>query len=141
MKILVAVDGSEHSNVVLEKLVTHANWLRDRPTITLVNVHVPIPYGGAAAYVGKDTVNQYYNEESQKVLEPAKAALAAKGAQVETVALVGEPADEIVRYATQNRFDLIAMGTHGRKGLSNLVLGSVAMKVLAQTKVPVLLIR
>jgi nucleotide-binding universal stress UspA family protein len=54
---------------------------------------------------------------------------------------VGEPADEIVRRADAGAFDLIVMGTHGHTALANLVLGSVASKVLARSKVPVLFMR
>ena len=92
-------------------------------------------------YQQRETVEKYYDEESQKVLQPAKARLEAKGIQADSVALVGDPAEEIARYAAQHGKELIAMGTHGRTGLSNLVLGSVATKVLAQSKVPVLLMR
>jgi len=141
MKILLAVDGSDRSTAALDLLVEHVSWFREAPSIALIHVHPPIPYAGAAARAGREAVQRYYAEESEKVLEPAKARLATKGIQAEAIALVGEPADEIARYAAQHGKDLIAMGTHGRTGLSNLVLGSVATKVLAQSKVPVLLLR
>jgi nucleotide-binding universal stress UspA family protein len=141
MKILLAVDGSDRSIAALDQLVAHVRWFREAPSVTLVNVHPPIPYAGAAARAGRETVEKYYDEESQKVLQPAKARLESKGIQADAVALVGDPAEEIARYAAQHGKELIAMGTHGRTGLSNLVLGSVATKVLAQSKVPVLLMR
>jgi nucleotide-binding universal stress UspA family protein len=141
MKVLLAVDGSERSAAALDLLVAHVSWFREAPSVTLVYVHPAIPYPGAAARAGRETVQRYYDEESQKVLQPAKARLESKGIPAEVVALVGDPAEEIARYAAQHGKDLIAMGTHGRTGLSNLVLGSVATKVLAQSKVPVLLLR
>ena len=141
MKILLAIDGSDRSTAALDLLVSHVSWFREPPSVTLVTVHPPIPYPGAAARAGRDAVQRYYDEESQKVLQPAKARLESKGIQADSVALVGDPAEEIARYAAQHGKELIAMGTHGRTGLSNLVLGSVATKVLAQSKVPVLLMR
>jgi len=141
MKILFAVDGSDNSSVALERLVAHVSWFREAPNIALVHVHPAIPYGGAAAWAGRETVHKYYDEESQGVLQPAKAHLAKAGIPAETVALVGDPAEEIARYAAEHGKDLIAMGTHGRTGLSNLVLGSVTTKVLARSRVPVLLLR
>jgi nucleotide-binding universal stress UspA family protein len=141
MKILFAVDGSDRSAVALDLLLAHVSWFREAPSITLVNVHPAIPYGRAAAWAGKEAVHQYYEEESQEVLKPAAERLAAKGIKAQTVSLVGEPAEEIARYAAEHSSDLIAMGTHGRTGLSNIVLGSVATKVLAHSKVPVLLLR
>jgi nucleotide-binding universal stress UspA family protein len=99
------------------------------------------PDAGAAAWAGRETVHKYYQEESQKALKPSVERVAAKGIDAQTVALVGDPAEEIAKYAAGHGQDLIAMGTHGRTALSNLVLGSVATKVLAQSNVPVLFLR
>ena len=54
---------------------------------------------------------------------------------------MGEPGDEISDFATKGSFDLVVMGSHGHGLFKNLVLGSVATKVLAGCKVPVLLVR
>jgi nucleotide-binding universal stress UspA family protein len=54
---------------------------------------------------------------------------------------VGHPSDEIASYAEAGNFDLVVMGSHGVGALKNLVLGSVATKVLARCTVPVLLVR
>ena len=53
MKILFAVDGSERALAALDALLAHVAWFREQPSITLVNVHVPLPYGGAAAWAGR----------------------------------------------------------------------------------------
>lgn len=55
--------------------------------------------------------------------------------------LFGDPAEEIVRIAGDENVDLIAMTTHGRSGLSRLLMGSVAESVLRRTSIPVLLVR
>ncbi len=141
MKILFAVDDSDRALAALDLLISHVAWFKERPSITLVNVHVPLPYGMAAAWAGREAVNHYYEEESQKALKPALERLAAKGFKPEAVKLVGDPAVEIAKYAASHGQELIAMGTHGRTALSNLVLGSVATKVLASSKVPVLFLR
>jgi nucleotide-binding universal stress UspA family protein len=54
---------------------------------------------------------------------------------------VGDPAHEIASHAGSHGYDLIVMGTHGHTALGNLVMGSVATKVLASSKVPVLFFR
>ena len=54
---------------------------------------------------------------------------------------IGHPAEEIICYADENKFDLIVMATHGRSGIGRWALGSVAEKVLRASKVPVLLAR
>jgi nucleotide-binding universal stress UspA family protein len=141
MKILFAVDGSDRALAALDLLIARLDWFKDRPSITLVNVHPPLPYAGAAAWAGRENVQKYYEEESQKALKPSLERLAAKGLAPDAVTLVGDPAEEIAKYAAGHGHDLIAMGTHGRTALSNLVLGSVATKALAIAKVPVLFLR
>lgn len=59
----------------------------------------------------------------------------------EFVMSTGSPAEEIVRCATEREVDLIVMGTHGRGGVSHLLLGSVAEKVIRTAPCPVLVIR
>ena len=55
--------------------------------------------------------------------------------------LEGDPATEIVRYAVEASFDLIVMGTHGRTGLTKLLIGSVASRVIATARCPVVTVR
>lgn len=141
MKILVAVDGSVKSLDAVAALVDRAAWFRDTPNMTLLHAHPAIPYKAAAGWAGHDAVARYYAEESDAALEDAVKLLKARGAPFSVEKCVGDPADEIVRHAAAGKFDLIAMGTHGHTALANLVLGSVATKVLARSKVPVLFLK
>jgi nucleotide-binding universal stress UspA family protein len=63
------------------------------------------------------------------------------GFKVEAVIKFGDPAHEILDYIEEEKIDLVAMTTHGRTGLTRLIYGSVAEKVLHKIKVPVLLLR
>jgi len=63
------------------------------------------------------------------------------GAFTRVAVAFGRPAEQIVEFAEQQRMDLIALSTHGRSGLSRLVFGSVAEKVLRGTHLPILLVR
>lgn len=78
-----------------------------------------------------------------KLLETAQSAARANGVelQVELLDSVGGPADQIVAYAKKWGADLIVMGTHGRRGLRRLALGSDAEMVLRSAPVPVLFVR
>lgn len=138
MKILFAVDDSERSLAALDLLLARLHWFSDSVAITIINVHPALPYSGATAWAGRKNVASYYEEASQAALKPAGERVAAKRTEAKLVAVVGDPAEEIARYAATHGQDLIAMGTQGRTALSNLVLGSVATKVLAHAKVPVL---
>ena len=141
MKILIATDGSPHALAAAESLASRVSWFRSPPEIELVTVHPAIPYGRAAAWAGKETVEKYYAEESDAALKPAADLLKARGIAFRTAKLVGDAANEIVRHAHDSGCDMIAMGTHGQTAMANLVMGSVATKVIAAAKVPVLLLK
>ena len=138
MKILLAVDGSECSLEAVDALIGHAGWFAKPPTIVLVYVHAPLPYPKAAAWVGKDAVEKYYRDEADAIFAKAAERLQANQVAFERVLLVGDAAHEISRHAAESGCDVIALGRRGHTALANLVLGSVATKVLASSKVPIL---
>ena len=141
MKILVAVDGSAHSLGTVAALADRIAWFSALPAITLLHAHLPIPYKAAAAWAGHEAVARYYSEESDAALAGAAELLGKRGVPFAVEKCVGDPAEEIVRHASSGAFDLIAMGTHGHTALGGLVMGSVATKVLARSKVPVLFMK
>jgi nucleotide-binding universal stress UspA family protein len=141
MKILVAVDGSPRAHRMLEALVQRLGWFSGTPALELLYVHPPLPYGAAANWVGKETIHRYYDDESQQALASARAFLDGKRIVHAAVHKVGDPAQEIVSHAAAHGFDVIVLGTHGHTALANLVMGSVAMKVLAASSVPVLIFK
>ncbi len=139
MKILLAVDGSSFTHRMTEYLASHA-WLTSGNEFTAITTVLPVPHR-AAAFVGMETVRLYYADDAKLVLDPVREFLQSKGVEAEYVHKVGHPAEEIARYAEEHGFDLIMMGSHGHSLVKNLVMGSVATKVLAQCKVPLLLVR
>ena len=139
MKILIAADGSKFTLHAVNYLITHVEQFRDAE-LTLVTVHAPIP-GRAASFLDRETVQDYYREECAKALKPAQRALTKAGMSYKDVYKIGEPGDEISTLATKGKFDMVIMGSHGHGLFGNLVLGSIATKVLAGCKVPVLVIR
>jgi len=141
MKILIAVDGSAHALATVEGLVKRREWFRAPIEITLIYAHRPVPYKHAAAWAGKGAVEGYYQDESDEALAGARAALDDHGIACAIEKRVGDAAHEIVDFAAAGGFDLIVMGTHGHSALAELVMGSVAMNVLAGSKVPVLFIK
>jgi nucleotide-binding universal stress UspA family protein len=141
MKILFAVDGSAQALAALETLVEKFGYFRETPKLTLIHVHPPVPYKAAAAWVGKETVQGYYDDESDAALAGAVNAMTARAIPFALDKCVGDPADEIVKRAESGQFDMIALGTHGHTALANLVMGSVATSVLARSKKPVLFLK
>ena len=139
MKILLAIDGSEVSQRALASLVAHVQWLRDKPEVHLLHVHLPIPVGLAVQHVSQEALDRYYREEGEAVLAAARRRLEEAGLAVTQHIHVGQPAEIIVKLAAELGCELICLGTHGRGAISGVVLGSVAGKVLHLAQVPVLL--
>jgi nucleotide-binding universal stress UspA family protein len=82
--------------------------------------------------------------EGKNIVASAKKDLASRGTnddRIITTVLDGHPAEELDTYAGSHDIDLIIIGSHGRKGLDRLLIGSVADKVVRGAKVPVLIIR
>ncbi len=140
MKILAAVDGSPYTKRMLAYLAAHDDWLGAHHQYTLLHC-VPAVPPRAAAVISKDDLKAYYDDMSEKVFKPMRTFFNRQGLKAAFVAKVGPAADLIAATADKGDFDLLIMGSHGQGSLANLVMGSVATKVLARTQVPVLLIR
>jgi nucleotide-binding universal stress UspA family protein len=64
-----------------------------------------------------------------------------KGIKVESVMLKGNPSEELIRYAEEEKMDIVIMGTIGKTGLDRMLLGSVTGNLVRHSKVPVMVIR
>jgi len=143
-RVLVPLDRSDHSTKALD----HALNVHEGATLVLLNVVDPNRWVSAGDGEGMDP---YYSKEleesakesSDELLESAAERVRDRGADVETVRLVGGPAQSILEYLEDEGDDIdqVVMGSHGRKGLSRMLLGSVAEKVLRRSSVPVTVVR
>jgi len=140
MKILLAVDGSAYTKKMLAYLTTHEELFGAHNSYTLLTVTPQLPPRARSA-VGKEMVNTYHREEAEKVLSPVSKFLARHGIEPKTLSKVGHAGEIISNAADSGHFDLLVMGSHGHGTLGNLVMGSVATQVLANCKVPLLLVR
>lgn len=145
MKILLAVDGSEHSKKMLQYVAEQAPIFAKpgadgaAPAYTLLHVHPNLPMRIASA-MDKDALVSYYAEESDKVMVPLLEYLASKGIQAEARSSTGQVAEVIAQVANMEQFQMLIMGTKGHGSLMTLVLGSCTNEVLARCKIPVLLV-
>jgi nucleotide-binding universal stress UspA family protein len=140
MKILLAVDGSKYTKKMLAYLTTHEELFGAHNSYTLLTVTPQLPPRARSA-VGKEMVDTYHREEAEKVLSPVSKFLARHGIEPKTLSKVGHAGEIISKAADSGPFDLLVMGSHGHGTLGNLVMGSVATQVLANCKVPLLLVR
>jgi len=144
--ILVPVDGSASSARGLKEAIRLAK--ERNATLTLLHVIDETPVLQTASVEG----GAYFFDEllkglivsGRKTLDRAVAAVRAQGLRAKPVLVedIGRPvADLIVKEAKRARVDLIVIGTHGRRGITRLVMGSDAESVVRQSPVPVMLVR
>lgn len=142
MKILVATDGSKpaiHAVKYVIKLLRSLSSTSN--SITLISVHDDVGLRHAKAFVGKEEVADYLRELSEKELKPARKLLESAGVKHDMEVRTGHVAQEIVRCAKAGKFDLIALGAKGRGAIADLLLGSVAQRVLTMAEMPVVLVK
>jgi nucleotide-binding universal stress UspA family protein len=139
MKILLAVDGSRYTKKMLAYLATR-EFFSQGHDYTVLTVQPKMSLRVQAA-VGKGAMATYYTEEVEKILAPVSKFLLRHGINAKSSWKTGPVGSTIARFAEDGKFDLLIMGSHGHGTVVNLVMGSVATKVLAECKVPVLLMR
>jgi nucleotide-binding universal stress UspA family protein len=140
MKILVAADGSPFTKRMLAYIAAHDEWLGPRHAYTVLTVVPPVPARAAAA-LSRDVLDSYYGDEADKVFKPIREFFAQQDLKAEFVVKHGAAAETIAAMADAGKYDLLMLGSHGHGVLGNLVMGSVATKVVAHCSVPVLLVR
>lgn len=141
--ILVPTDGSPLATVAVDKGLALAKALGAKLTaLTVVSpFHVFATSANQIAYSRDEYENQVHGAAA-KVLAEIEAKGKALGVEVETLQVEHEePYRAIIDTATERGADLIAMASHGRKGLSAIVLGSETVKVLTHSGIPVLVYR
>jgi nucleotide-binding universal stress UspA family protein len=144
-RILVPVDGSRTSALGLEKAIGLAK--EQRATLHLLHVIDERVItqgleGGSAAAI--DQLFDSLRDSGKRILARAEARVRSKRIPVKTVLvenIIRSVADVIVGQAKKCRADVIVIGTHGRRGISRLVMGSDAEGVVRASPVPVLLVR
>lgn len=144
-RIIVAVDGSETSKQALKEAIKLAKEQQAKLRILHVVDENFIYYGGEA-YVDHDTLESSIRKEGQKILEKVEAKIRNSNIKfesrlVEIKPFQGRIAEKIIDEAKAWPADLLVIGTHGRRGFSHLLLGSVAEGVIRIATMPVLLIR
>jgi len=140
MKILLAVDGSAYTKRMLGYVAAHEEFLGPAHEYTVLTVVPEIP-PHPRSYVDRATLEGYYVSEANAVLEPVLRFAQQNGWNLQARHAVGHAGDVIAETATNDKVDLVVMGSHGHSALANMVLGSVATRVLAQCRTPVLIVR
>jgi nucleotide-binding universal stress UspA family protein len=141
--ILIATDGSSLSGRAVDHGVELATALG--AALSLLSVSERFHVFALDAEQIDETAESFRKHMKEKALEAlSEAAVVARAAGLEATQIHledDEPYQAIIRTAEDRRCDLIVMASHGRSGVSALLLGSETMKVLTHSKIPVLVIR
>ena len=142
IKVPVATDGSKSALQAVKYAAKRVNMLqRGGHSISLINVHDDTGLRHGKAFVGSTAVADYLRDLGEKDLKSARRLLEAANIQHDMVLRNGHTAQEIIDCANEGKFDLIVMGSKGRGAVADLLIGSVAARVLAAARRPVLLVR
>ena len=148
-KVLVPLDGSELAECSLNHVKTLARYRAIGEVILLQAVAIDLPLreiNGEDYLIGQgfdyNAFKEALMQKSRKYLAGVQARLSSEEINVITESIeANSPAQAIADYAVKHGVDMIVIATHGYTGIKNVLLGSVAFKVLHESHVPVLLIR
>ena len=140
--ILVPTDFSRHALQAARKAQRILRPIETGAKMILVHAyHMPLEYTAYGAIPTGLNFHQDVAALAEEKLKRIAEELRREGLEVETVAVQGYPPEAIVDVARSHDVDLIALGTHGRTGLSHLLLGSNAERVVQHAPCPVLTVR
>lgn len=145
--LLIATDGSELGDKAVATGIDLAKTYG--ASVTIITATDPVATGiGSGGFGTLDAgpiitrLEEAYTQEATKTLSAAKAMADAAGIAVKTLhAARSRPADAILEAAKSEGADTIIMGSHGRRGLKRLLLGSQASEVLSHAEIPVLIVK
>lgn len=139
--ILIPVDDSKMPNQALEYPVTKM----DADEFTALHVldprQVHSPDGIESARVSREELLEIHRETAADILDDAEATAAEHGVEIETDLREGKISRTILDYVEEHNIDHVVVGSHGRTGVSRILLGSVAESVTRRSPVPVTVVR
>jgi nucleotide-binding universal stress UspA family protein len=141
-KVLVPLDGSELAESVLPHVIAMVKEGFVKEIIVLNITDINIPYGDIGAIPNFVEYHDSQVNLFRKYLDDIESQLLSEGIKVKSETIVGHrPAQTIIDFSRQKGVNLIVMATHGYTGVRKMLLGSVALKVLHESHIPVLLVR
>jgi len=143
--ILVATDGSKLSNKAVAHAIDLAQALGAKLTAFYASPDYPMPaYADGVVYepVSRKEYVSLCKKEADKILDPVKIKAESAGLEFSSVhAISPSPWESILAAAKKQKCEAIVMASHGRRGVSALLLGSETQKVLTHSKLPVIVVR
>ncbi len=141
MRILVGIDGSKASVNAAKYAARLVHDFRSKSHITLISVHDDSALKHFKRYVPKGVIQDYLRELCSQDLQQAQKELDKQNMPHDMIIKFGNVSETIVDTSQTDGFDMIVLGAKGRSMVKEIVMGSVAMHVLAMAPIPVLLVR
>ena len=138
LRVLIAVDGSANSLRAVKFVIGKAPFYKEPMELHLLNVQHPFP--GTIRGVHHEA-EQFHHDEGAKALAEARKALDDAGLKYVFHISVGDSGEVIAHFVRDKKIQQVVMGTRGLGSVANMLLGSVANKVLHLVEVPVLLVK
>lgn len=138
MNVLVPIDGSDPSQAAIEHAVTTF------PDAEITALHVVDPSMSvyrSDSHFNFERLVELEEENAEELFETAREIADEHGVSIETDTVVGSPRREIVAYTDEHDVDQIVIGSHGRSGVSRVLIGSVAESIVRRASVPVTVVR
>lgn len=143
--ILVPSDGSQLSSDTVKRAIAFARETKARVTFFFAKPDYPVAFYGEGALIDPTTPDKFAEmaeQQAREILAAHEAAAKAEGVASASISSVSDtPYEAIIAAAEEAGADLIFMASHGRRGISGLLLGSETQKVLTHSKIPVLVYR
>lgn len=142
--LLLPTDGSQLSEAAIQKSIQFAKEIQAKVTGVHVipEFHVLLTYQPVMREATKEQFDKDSQAQAAKFLAVIESAAKEAGVACDTAYVLSDyPHEEIIKMAEDKGCDLIAMASHGRKGVRGFLLGSETQKVLAHSQVPVLVFR
>ena len=143
--ILVPTDGSALSSDTIKRAIAFAKEANARITFFYAKPDYPVAFYGEGALIDPSTPEKFAqmaDKQAQEILSAAAEEASAAGVNNASMSAVSDvPYEAIIEAAGAAGCDLIFMASHGRRGISGLLLGSETQKVLTHSKTPVLVYR
>ena len=143
--ILVPTDGSPLSADTVKRAIVYARETAAKVTFFFAKPDYPVAFYGEGALIDPTTPDKFAEmaeQQAREILAAHEAAAKAEGVNSAGLSSVSDiPYEAIIAAAEQVGADLIFMASHGRRGISGLLLGSETQKVLTHSKIPVLVYR
>jgi nucleotide-binding universal stress UspA family protein len=137
-KILLAVDGSEHSIHAAKEAGNLARAMKSEI------LRIVVAFDGIPAYLGEPNLQQAIDarmKEANAILQKAQEAVGKIPGEIHSELIEGSPAEAIINVAKTRGSTVIVMGSRGLSGIAELVLGSTSQKVVSHAPCPVLIVR